>query len=166
MYLSKKRSRFSTDDPVGALRAGWDLHMEFGLTSPELYLLMYADPNPERKSAAAVASFQKLREHIRNVASAGRLRVNEERAAHLFHASASGMVVTLLGMPPGERDMALSSLAREATLNAITTDVPIFKKAGTAEASIALRAGLDDSLPFSDGERALLVEWLDRLAAR
>ena len=62
--------------------------------------------------------------------------------------------------------MTLSSMARESALAAITTDVPIYRKAGSAEAAIALRAVLDDTAPLSEGERSLLVEWLDRLAAQ
>jgi AcrR family transcriptional regulator len=165
-YLAKKRARVSIGDPVEALRSGWDLHIDFGLTNPALYLLMYADPKSGKKSPAGEASFQRLCEHIRRVASAGRLRVNEERAAHLFHAAASGIVLTLLGMPQGKRDMTLSSIAREAALAAITTEVPMYRKAGSTEAAIALRAVLDDAAPLSGGERALLVEWLDRLASR
>ena len=165
-YLSQKQSLPPEDDPVEALRAGWDLHIDFGLTRPAIYLLMYAEPSPGEKSPAAEASFQMLRRHIRRVASAGRLRVNEERAANLFHAAGSGTVLTLLGMPQGERDMTVSGMAREAALAAITTDVPVYRKAGSAEAAIALRAMLDESAPFSTGERLLLVEWLDRLAVQ
>ena len=164
-YLSQKRAGVAINDPVETLRAGWDLHIDFGLTNPALYLLMYADPTPEKKSPAAEASFQRLCAHIRNVASAGRLRVNEKRAAHLFHASASGTVLTLLGMLEDKRDMTISSLAREASLAAITTDRPVCRKAGSTEAAIALRAVLDEAAPLTDRERALLGEWLDRLAA-
>ena len=165
-YLSQKQTQVSKGDPVESLRSGWDLHIEFGLSNPELYLLMYADPRPKSKSRAADASFQKLCGHIRCVASAGKLRVNEERAAHLFHAAALGMVLTLLAMQKGERDMTLSSIAREASLAAITRKVPVSRKAGSTEAAIALRALLDDTVPLSTGERSLLVEWLDRLAAQ
>lgn len=164
-YLSQKHLLLPADDPVEALRAGWDLHIDFGLTSPAIYLLMYAEPSPGKKSPAAEASFKRLRKHIRRVASAGRLRISEERATNLFHAAGSGMVLTFLGMPQDELDMTLSSMAREAVLAAITTEVPIYKKAGSAEAAIALRAVLDDTAPLSEGERSLLVEWLDRLAA-
>ena len=45
-YIAKKQPPESDGDPVEALRAGWDLHVEFGLSNPELYLLMYADPRP------------------------------------------------------------------------------------------------------------------------
>lgn len=165
-YLSRKQLLPPAGDPVEALRAGWDLHIDFGLTSPAIYLLMYAEPSPGKKSPAAENSFLMLRQHIRRVASAGRLRVSEERAANLFHAAGSGTVLTLLAMPEGERDMALSSLAREAALAAITTEVPIYRKAGSAEAAIALRAVLDDTAPLSEGERRLLFEWLDRLAGQ
>ena len=165
-YLSQKQSLAPIQDPIEALRAGWDLHIEFGLTSPAIYLLMYADPSPGKKSSAAEASFRMLRAHIRSVASAGRLRVSEERAANLFHAAGSGVVLTLLGMPQGEEDMTLSAMAREAALGAITTEKPLYKEAGRAEAAIALRAGLDETVPLSEGERSLLVEWLNRLAAQ
>ena len=165
-YLSQKQLLPPAGDPVEALRGGWDLHIDFGLTSPAIYLLMYAEPNPGKKSPAAEASFQMLRNHIRRVAAAGRLRVSEERAAKLFHAAGSGTVLTLLGMLQGELDMTLSSMAREAALAAITTEVAIYKKASSAEAAIALRAMLDDTAPLSEGERSLLVEWLDRLSAQ
>ena len=162
-YLCQKQLLAISQDPVEALCAGWDLHIDFGLTNPALYLLMYADPRPEKKSPAAEASFRRLCEHIRKVAAAGRLRVSETRAANLCHAAASGTVLTLLGMPRDEIDMTLSSLAREAAINAIITDKPAYRKTGGIEAAIALRAGLDDNVPFSEGERSLLMEWLDRL---
>ena len=165
-YLSQKHALAPGDDPVQVLRAGWDLHVDFGLTSPAIYLLMYAEPVPGKKSPAAEASFQMLRAHIRRVAAAGRLRVSEERAAHLFHAAGSGTVLTLLGMPQGERDMTVSSMAREAALAAITNESPTRKDTGSRQAAIALRAVLDDPAPLSEAERLLLMEWLDRLAAQ
>ena len=163
-YLAQKQSLPPASDPVEALRAGWDLHVDFGLTRPAIYLLMYAEPCPGKKSPAAEASFQMLRKHIRAVAAAGRLRVSEERAANLFHAAGSGTVLTLLTMPPGERDMSLSTMAREAALSAIGTEAPLYRKAGSTEAAIALRAVLGDTPALSEGERSLLMEWLSRLA--
>ena len=32
--------------PLADLRAGWDLHVEFGLSHPAIYLLMYASLDP------------------------------------------------------------------------------------------------------------------------
>lgn len=166
-YISRKQSAPTTSDPVEALRFGWNLHIEFGLANPEIYLLMYAEPRPGEKSPAAKASFQILRNHIHQVAAVGRLRVSEERAANLFHAAGSGTVLTLLGMTQAERDMEISTIAREAVLSVIAKQASIKSKSlGSVEAAIALRAVLDDTAPLSEGERSLLEEWLDRLARR
>ena len=70
-YLAKKQPPDAKGDPVEALRAGWDLHVEFGLANPELYLLMYADPRPETGSPAAQKAFDLLNLHMQSVAAAG-----------------------------------------------------------------------------------------------
>lgn len=163
-YLKEKTIRKPGRDPVEDLRTGWDLHVAFGLSHPAIYLLMYAEPRPGAKSPAAATSYFMLQEHIRRVAVAGRLRVSEERAAGLFHASGCGTVLTLLSKAEGHRDMALSAIAREAAIVAITTDTPAFKGSGPAAAATALRAVLPEVQSLSDGERALLTEWLNRLA--
>ncbi len=159
-------------DPVESLRAGWRLHVQFGLTNPELYLLMYADPRPGMESLAARRSHRLLRDHMQRVAAAGRLRVSEERAAPLFHAAACGIVMTLLGMTREQRDMSLSETACDAALAAIVTDRPILPAPTVAAAATTLRAlvtGAEAAHPsepnvFTASERALLIEWLDRLA--
>ncbi len=164
-YLKEKTIRKPGRDPVEDLRTGWDLHVEFGLSHPAIYLLMYADPRPGLKSPAAETSYRILKEHLRRVAAVGRLRFSEERAAELFHASACGTVLTLLAMADGRRDMSLSELAREAAIAAITTGSPAFESSGPAAAAVALRAVLPEVESLSDGERSLLTEWLNRLAA-
>lgn len=169
-YLSQKQSLPLNDDPVEALRAGWDLHLNFGLSQPALYHLMYVDPKPDDAEAdvdvaAAGASFAMLRRHIRNVATVGRLRVNEERAASYFHAACLGTVLTLLRMPHDKRDMTLSHMAREAALAAIIAVEPVSLDLDSTKAAIALRAVLGDAGALSRAERALLIEWLDRLSA-
>jgi AcrR family transcriptional regulator len=163
-YLAKKQLRPSGKGAIDSLRAGWDLHVEFGLLNPALYLLMYAEPRKGGRSPAAEHSFQLLRAHIRDVAAEGRLRISEKSAAHLYHASALGTVLSLLNMAVEARDMSLSNTAREAALAAILTDLPTSKRPDLANAAITLRALLDDKAPLSPGERRLLVEWLDRLA--
>ena len=115
-YLTQKAVRSAGDDPVDDLRVGWDLHVGFGLANPALYALMYGDPRPGSPSSAAMDAGRMLRAHIRRIAEAGRLRVGEEQAAHLFHAAACGTVLTLLGLVEEQRDPALSHLARDAAL--------------------------------------------------
>ena len=162
--LAQKAVR-STADPVDDLRAGWDLHVGFGLANPALYALMYGDPRPESPSAAAVEAEHMLRRHIRRVAEVGRLRVGEEQAAHLFHAAACGTVLTLLGLVEEQRDPALSHLARDAALAAITIGRPALETPGPVGAAVALRAVLDGVAALTAGERAVMREWLDRVAA-
>jgi len=164
-YLKEKGVRRPGRDPVEDLRAGWDSHVEFGLSHPAIYLLMYAEPRPGVKSPAAEVSHRLLKEHIRRVAAAGRLRFSEERAADLFRASGCGTVLTLLASADGHRDMSLSGIAREAAIAAITTDAPAWESSGPSAAAVALRAVLPEAQSLSDGERSLLTEWLNRLAA-
>ena len=164
-YLKEKTGRKPGRDPVENLRTGWDLHVEFGLSHPAIYLLMYAEPRPGVPSPAADMFYRLLKEHIRRVAAAGRLRFSEERAADLFHASGCGTVLTLLAKADGQRDRGLLEIAREAAIAAITTDAPAFEGSGPAAAAAALRALLPEAEPLSDGERTLLTEWLNRLAA-
>ena len=163
-YLAKKEVRRTDEDPVEELRRGWDLHVAFGLANPALYLLMYADPRPGAKTPAAATAYRILRQHIHHAAAAGRLRVSEEWAAGLFHASASGTILLLLGMAEGERDMELSTLARESALATITTTAFLVERPGPAATAVTLRSLLPQATGLSQGERVLLEEWLDRLA--
>jgi AcrR family transcriptional regulator len=171
-YMAKKRSSQVERDPVASLRVGWRIHVEFGLSHPELYLLMYADPQPEVVGKAAERSRRLLQDHMRRVAVAGLLRVSEERATHLFHSTACGVVLTLLGTKVEHRDMSLSDAARDAALAAILTDQSIVAVPSAIPAAITLRAFLSGTETvhqsgakvFTDAERILLLEWLGRLS--
>jgi len=171
VYMAKKRPPALTEGPIESLRAGWILHIEFGLTNPELYLLMYADPHPETKSLVGDRAHRMLRSHMQRVAAAGRLRVSEEEAAHLFHAAACGIVMTLLGMTNEQRDMSLSDRACDAALAAIVSDQSILPAPTVAVAATTLRAlviGLEEAQEsepnvLTEAERVLLIQWLDRL---
>jgi hypothetical protein len=126
---------------------------------------MYGDPRPGAASSAAVQARQTLRTHVRRVAEAGRLRVGLELAVDLFHAAACGTVLTLLAVAEKERDPALSPLTCEAALVAITTDAPAVPTPGPVGAAVALRATVGEVTVLTIGERALMQEWLDRIAA-
>ncbi|MEV5746176.1 TetR/AcrR family transcriptional regulator [Actinoallomurus sp. NPDC052308] len=163
-YLGRKTEREPSDDPVEDLRAGWDLHVGFGLANPALYALMYADPRPGAPPSAAVAAAEILAGHIGRIARAGRLKVGEERAAQLVHAAGSGTTLALIALPEEARDLGLSDLAREAVIAAITTDVPVPASRGPVGAAVALRAVLPEATVLTEGEQTLLREWLDRVA--
>ena len=149
-YLEEKTGQAATDDPVEDLRTGWDTHVEFGLANPALYSLIYGEPRPGATTPAAAA--------------AGRLRVSEERAAGMVHAAGCGTTLTLIAEPPERRDLTVSTLTREAVIAAITTDAPTAEDPGAAGAAIALRAALPSTSALTVHERALLTEWLDRIA--
>ncbi|MFC4855774.1 TetR/AcrR family transcriptional regulator [Actinophytocola glycyrrhizae] len=162
-YLDQKTGLTLTDDPVGDLRTGWDTHVGFGLANPALYALIYGEPRPGRPNPAATEATAILAKLVRRVAAAGRLRVGEERAAQVVHAAGCGTTLTLIAQPPDRRDLTVSTLARDAVLAAVTTDDPVTAP-GPGPAAVALRAALPGTSALTAHERALLTEWLDRIA--
>jgi len=162
-YLADKTALAETDDPVEDLRRSWDLHVGFGLANPACYALIYGGPGAD--SSAARRSAAVLAGKVRRIAGAGRLRVSEERAAHLIHATGSGMTLTLISLPEERRDPALSVMAREAVLAAITTGGTPAAQDGPTGIAVALRAVTPQLSVLTSAERALLTEWMDRVAA-
>ena len=162
-YLRQKRTDGPSADPVENLRLGWDLHVGFGLANPAIFAAMYGDPRPGGASPAAVRALAVLRERMWSLALAGRLRVDERRAADMVRAAACGVVFILLETPEGERDLGLSETTREAVIAAITTDAPGPERLGLAPVAATLRALLPGAGGLTNGERHLLAEWLDRM---
>ena len=165
VYVQGKETGEFGPDPVADLRAGWDLHIGFGLANPTIFSIMYANASAGIASPAVAAGEAILRERIHRIAVAGRLRVSEERATNLMAAAGRGVVLTLLSMPEGERDPGLSETAREAVIAAITTESPVLETPGPAAAAVALRAVLGDATTLTEGERHLLDEWLAKLVS-
>ncbi|MEV5894823.1 TetR/AcrR family transcriptional regulator [Nonomuraea fuscirosea] len=163
-FLASKRVDPDPTDPVEDLRAGWDLAVEFGLANPALYTLMYGEPSTFT-SPAFQAGMEILRGRIRRLAAGGWLRVGEELAVALIHATARGAVLTWLSLPGERRDPALLTTLRESMVTAVTVLEPAVRDAGPAGAARALRATLPEQTTLSGPERELLKEWLDRLAA-
>jgi AcrR family transcriptional regulator len=173
-YLADKPPLDPTADPITDLRAGWDLHIGFGLANPALFLLMYADTQPGRRPAAAEAGLAILRTRIRNIAAAGRLRVDENLAAELVQAAGSGAVLALLAVPEESRDPRLADTMFDALIAAIATDPATAAHHETADgrarvgvgavtAANALGAQLAELEMLTDGERHVLGEWLARI---
>src|SRR5690606_16613735 len=168
-YLADKQELGATDDPVADLRRGWDLHVDFGLARPALYVLMYGTPRPGRRPAAADDAYAMLCSLLERVARAGRLRLPVPTAARMVQAANTGVVLTLIAA--AERDEELSPRTREAVFAAITVPDgggadPAAAPPSLAGAAVTLDAALDDgAAPLSPPETALLREWLRRLAA-
>jgi AcrR family transcriptional regulator len=159
-YLAEKGTPGEHADPIEDLRAGWDLHVGFGLANPALYALMYGDPRAP--SPAARAGVAVLHDRIDRIAAAGRLKVSVRRAADLVQAVGEGTVLRLLSHP----DPGLAGAAFDAVVAAIASSEPVVERPGPVAAAAALRATLDDTDALTRGERELLTEWLDRIANR
>jgi AcrR family transcriptional regulator len=164
-YLRSKTVLEHSADPVEDLRRGWDLHVGFGVENPAYYTLIYGEPRPGVQSPAAVQAAAILAAQVRRIAEAGRLRVSEQRAAHLIHSAGAGITFQLIGLLPEHRDPELSVLARESVIAAVTTDSPAASHDGVTGNAIALRAAVPRLAGLSTAERALLDEWLGRLTA-
>jgi AcrR family transcriptional regulator len=168
-YLRDKRRAAVTDDPVQDFRESWDLHVNFGLTHPDCYILAYVQPRPGWMSSLAGESFDILHQLIARIGDRGLLRMSVKRAVEFTHSAAMGLVLHQIRLAPDERDPELSAIMRESAIAAIATgdskrpappDLP-----GRAVAlREALRGNADGGL--TAGERTMMAEWLDRLADR
>ncbi|MFD0274195.1 TetR/AcrR family transcriptional regulator [Kitasatospora sp. NPDC127111] len=163
-FLVTKHVDPDPQDPVEDLRAGWDVAVEFGLANPALYTLMYSEPT-RATSAAFKAGIEILMGRIRRLAASGWLRVDEELAAQIIHATARGAVLTWLSLPEHLRTPALLTTLRESMVAAVTNQRPSVQDAGPAGAARALRAALPEQTTLSSAEQHLLKEWLGRLVA-
>jgi AcrR family transcriptional regulator len=160
-YVADKLARVGTDDPVADLRHSWDLHVAFAVANPALYVLMM-EPRPEGRPPGSDGGMAYLRGIFDRIAAAGRLVVPVDEAIGLFGAVGAGATLRVLD-DPTDRGRAISAVAREAVIAALTTDAPATP--GPAAAAVTLRAALPDVEVLSASEKALLADWLDRIAS-
>jgi AcrR family transcriptional regulator len=173
LYLAQKNTLSPSGDPVDDMRRGWDMHVDFGLRHPAFYLLMYGTDRPGRRPPAAREAQELLMTFLGRAASAGRLRVPPVLAAQLTLAAVTGVTLSLIGLPEGDRDPEVSPRMREALIDALTTDALTTDASPAPDAALAARAlALDATLggadpatvPLRPVETALLQDWLQRLA--
>jgi len=168
-YIEEKRSLIAASEkPEEDLRRLWDLHVDFGLTHPDGYVLAYGQMRPGRVVPAAEETYELLRNVLARLGDQGRLRVSVERATTYMRSTGSGYILTQIGLPPEARDLELAGIIFDDTMAAITTE-PTRKPTaavGVASRAVALREALRDKegLPVTAAENRLLGEWLDRLA--
>jgi AcrR family transcriptional regulator len=162
-YMARKHLD-ADSDPVESLRAGWELHVGFGLANPELFRLMHTALRAPEGRAAAATGAGVLQARVHRVAQVGRLRVTERRAVELIQAAGTGVVLTLISQAGDERDDTLADTAWESVCATILTDASTAAITGPAAAAVTLRAALPDLTTLTDAERALLGDWLDRIA--
>lgn len=167
-YVAGKESHAAHMDPVEQLRQGWDVHVAFCLSHPGLFAILIGDTIATGSSAAAAKGREVLRRTIRRIAQSGRLTTSEDRALAIVHSTASGLVLTLLQQTETERDLGMSTFARDMVIGAITRagdeGAPAAERRPQSAAA-ELRTALDGVNGLSPGERHLLGELLDRIAA-
>lgn len=163
-YVAQKPPVDTEDDPVDGLRAGWELHVGFGLANPALFRLMHTALRTPEGRTAADSGLDILRQRVLRVAQEGRLRVTERRAVDLIHAAGTGVVFTLIEQTEADRDESLTDTAWEAVCAMILTDSGSSAPAGPSAAAVTLRTALPGLAAFSAAERALLGDWLERIA--
>jgi AcrR family transcriptional regulator len=151
-------------DPVADLRFGWRMHVDFGLTNPELYALLHA-PGRSASSPATAAGIEVLRARVRRLAAAGLLRVGEERALAMIHAAGTGTILALLGQPAGRRDAGLPDAMFETVLGGILATAPATPDTDTSTVAVTFGTVLPDLPGLTDAERTLMAEWLTRAVA-
>jgi AcrR family transcriptional regulator len=167
-YLAEKHNLARTADPVDDMRRGWDIHVDFGLRHPAFYLLMYGTDRPGRRPPAAAEANDLLLKFFDRAAAAGRLRVPSALAARLCLAAVTGVTLSLISAPAGDRDPEISGRMRDTLIDSLTTDPPPATDSGLASRALALDAALtaadEATLPLRPTETALLRDWLHRLA--
>lgn len=165
-YLSAKRARESSGDPIQDIRDGWDAHVEFGIANPGFYALMYGQVTPGRRPSAQDGPAAALLGLTREADRRGRLTVSPERAA--AHVLAANVGVTLRQIITARPDPGLSVDMREATLAAITGGHAEHAPGGpgVGDAAAALLALPDDNDVLGAPETVLLKKWLAELARR
>ncbi|MDF0530201.1 hypothetical protein P0W64_06990 [Tsukamurella sp. 8F] len=107
-----------------------------------------------------------LRERIRRVAQAGRLRISEARATALVRTVGIGLTLSILETPADERDPEFAEAAWDMLAATVLTGAHEPGDDGARAAAVWLRADDQALGSLSPGEGTLMREWLDRIARR
>ncbi|WP_170141196.1 TetR/AcrR family transcriptional regulator [Allonocardiopsis opalescens] len=164
-YLAEKRALTAGLSPLSALRAGWDMHVEFGIGRPVLYSLMYAPAKGGREAGAARTAREELRASLRALQDAGLLVVPADEAVALLEAAATGATLHLI-RNGGSADAPHVRQLRDAVIVRLT-GVADDEGPGHVPAARRLLGSLADTdVPGLSGrELALLRDWLARITA-
>lgn len=166
LYLAVKEGHEGSGDPIQDIRNGWDAHIEFGLSNPGFYALMYGQVTPGRHPTDQSRPTGILLNLTRAAAAQGRLVTTPERATE--HVLAANIGVTLRQIVMAEPDPGLSTDMREAVIAAITgtrTADPVDATRSISSSAADLLDRLADSGELlGEPETVLLRKWLATLA--
>jgi AcrR family transcriptional regulator len=119
--------RTPPSDPVERLRWGFDQYVDYGVTHPVHYRLMFLRAHG-RPTPAGLASYDRLRRMVRAIGDAGRLTAPLEDVAAAFWSSVHGVTsLVIAGFWP--REAPAIALVREAMLAQLTRPAPRRRRA-------------------------------------
>jgi AcrR family transcriptional regulator len=140
-FIRSEGSIEHTDAPIEDVKRLWDVHVQFGVTHAQLYLLMFGNAGPSRRPGVVVEAERLLEAELTRLAVAGHLAVRPVEAARAVLASNIGVTLMLIADADGDsaaRDAAagdtspaaaeplsasaLSVQTRDAVLRSVLTD--------------------------------------------
>jgi AcrR family transcriptional regulator len=161
----------------------WDIHVHFGLSHAQLYMLMFGNTGPGRRPVLVEEAEHLLERELGRAAAAGQLAAPPAQAARAILAANIGVTLMLLAdqsdQPLTSGDIAalpLSAQTRDAVLRSVVSDPSLVDdpergaistgQPSYVAAAIALNATLESSHPeqLSGTEMRLFLEWLHRLS--
>ncbi|GAB3659017.1 TetR/AcrR family transcriptional regulator [Zhihengliuella somnathii] len=171
-YVAGERASLAGESPIDDVRRLWDGHVQFGLTEPHLYLVLFGNLRPERRPAIVADAEALFEERLTAAAAAGHLKVAPHEAARSLLAASVGVTLMLISETAEKRNLELSAMTRDSMISAVFTEEG---RLGTEEdrgqssvvvAAIALNAALQSSHAeqLSSTELKLFLEWLHRIS--
>ncbi|MET4620937.1 AcrR family transcriptional regulator [Arthrobacter sp. 2762] len=172
-YVAGERDFAPSGEPLEDVRRMWDNHVQFGLSQPHLYLVMFGNIRPESRPAIVADAEALLEEMLNKAAIAGQINVPPREAARSILAANVGVTLMLIAEPVEERNLELSTMTRDSMIFAVSTDTARGAaqedsgKSSVVVAAIALNAALQASHSdqLSSSELKLFLEWLHRISS-
>lgn len=162
-YLAEHFPQAPSEDAVADLRRGWDVLVGFGLRHPYLYSLAYGDARPGTTTPTARAGQAVIADLVHRIAASGHLQVTEDHAGRVIATAICGATFQLIARA-GEDNDAWHHSIRDHTISWVSTDTLPEVDTGPTMAAVHLRSLLSQVSRLSDHEKALLADWLDRIA--
>ncbi|MDQ0212219.1 TetR family transcriptional regulator [Arthrobacter sp. SRS-W-1-2016] len=172
-YVAGERDFAPSGVPLEDVRRMWDNHVQFGLTQPHLYLVMFGNIRPESRPAIVADAESLLEEMLSKAAIAGQINVPPREAARSILAANVGVTLMLIAEPLEDRNLELSTMTRDSMIFAVSTEIARGAaaddsgKSSVVVAAIALNAALQASHSdqLSSSELKLFLEWLHRISS-
>jgi hypothetical protein len=145
------------------------MHVEFGVTNPALYNVMYGQPLTRQIIPVAAAAHADLVAMMRELDNTGRLRLPAEVAADVVEAAAAGVTHQLI-RTNGTIGDPVVAVVRDAVAAAVIGPPRTYGNTPASPQLTAAAAQLRGALPHGPvttlraSETALLHDWLDALA--